>query len=106
MNHAEQSQVKPTKSLLHKISLIFFFYTVIVLLVTGVSTYISQLNIYRQQCEKDIRNIGQYLTILMENDREDFKTYQEYFDFVDSLDMEKQTVVYGEDGKVTLDFTK
>ena len=35
-----------------------------------------------------------------------FKTYQEYFDFVDSLDMEKQTVVYGEDGKVTLDFTK
>lgn len=79
MNHAEQSQVKPTKSLLHKISLIFFFYTVIVLLVTGVSTYISQLNIYRQQCEKDIRNIGQYLTILMENDREDFKTYQEYY---------------------------
>ena len=35
-----------------------------------------------------------------------FKTYQEYFDFVDSLDMEKQTVVYEEDGKVTLDFTK
>ena len=35
-----------------------------------------------------------------------FKTYQEYFDFVDSLDMEKQTVVYGEDGKVTLDYTK
>jgi len=35
-----------------------------------------------------------------------FKTYQEYFEFVDSLDMEKQTVVYGEDGKVTLDFTK
>ena len=35
-----------------------------------------------------------------------FKTYQEYFDFVDSLDMEKQTVVYEEDGTVTLDFTK
>ncbi len=35
-----------------------------------------------------------------------FKTYQEYFDFVDSLDMEKQTVTYTEDGKVMLDFTK
>ncbi len=79
MNRAEQSQVKPTRSLLHKISLIFFFYTLIILLVTGVSTYISQLNIYRQQCEKDIRNIGQYLAILMENDQEDFKTYQEYY---------------------------
>ena len=35
-----------------------------------------------------------------------FKTHQEYFDFVDSLDMEKQTVTYTEDGKVTLDYTK
>ena len=35
-----------------------------------------------------------------------FKTYQEYFDFVDSLDMEKQTVLYDENGNVTLDLTK
>ncbi len=79
MKNADQNQAKPTKSLLHKISLIFFFYTIIILLVTGVSTYVSQLNIYHQQCEKDIRNIGQYLATLMENDGEDFKTYQEYY---------------------------
>ena len=35
-----------------------------------------------------------------------FKTYQEYFDFVDSLDMEKQTVTYEENGNVTLNITK
>jgi len=35
-----------------------------------------------------------------------FKTYQEYFDFVDNLDMEKQTVLYDEDGNVTLNITK
>lgn len=70
---------KQPKSLLRKISLMFFIYTVIVLLVTGVSTYVSQLNIYRQQCEKDIRNIGQYLSTLMADDGEDFKTYQQYY---------------------------
>ena len=35
-----------------------------------------------------------------------FKTFQEYFDFVDALDMEKQTVSYTEDGKVILDYKK
>ena len=79
MKNANPDQKRPTRSLLRKISLIFFFYTIVVLLVTGVTTYVSQLNIYRQQCEKDIRNIGQYLAILMENDREDFKTYQNYY---------------------------
>ena len=57
------------------------------------------------------------LKLLLENDavrakeivanyEPEFKTYQEYFDFVDSVDMEKQTVIYGEDGTVTLDYTK
>jgi len=35
-----------------------------------------------------------------------FASFQEYFDFVDSLDMEKETVTYGEGGKVTLDYRK
>lgn len=33
------------------------------------------------------------------------KSKEEYFAFVDSLDMDKRTVTYQEDGKVTLDFT-
>ena len=32
------------------------------------------------------------------------KSKEEYFAFVDSLDMDKKTVIYQEDGKVTLDF--
>ena len=35
-----------------------------------------------------------------------FKTFREYFDFVDNLDMDKQTVTYNEDGKVTLSYKK
>ena len=43
---------------------------------------------------------------IVENYQPAFNSYQEYFDFVDSLDMEKQTVIYEEDGTVTLDYTK
>ena len=35
-----------------------------------------------------------------------FASFQEYFDFVDSLDMEKQTVTYGEGGQITLEYKK
>ncbi len=59
----------------------------------------------------------QTLRLLLENDgarakqivadyEPAFASFQEYFDFVDSLDMEKETVTYGEGGKVTLDFKK
>ena len=55
--------------------------------------------------------------LLMENDCEKaksivanypamFSSFQEYIDYVDSLDMDKQTVTYKEDGKVTLSFKK
>ena len=79
MNRPEMEKPRQTKSFIRKLLWIFFFYTVVILLVTGVSTYVSQLNIYRQQCEKDISNIGQYLAILMENDGQDFVTYQKYY---------------------------
>ena len=35
-----------------------------------------------------------------------FATMEEYFACIDSMDMDKDAVIYNEDGTVTLDFTK
>ena len=42
---------------------------------------------------------------IVENYQPEFKSMQEYFDFVDGLNLDQQAVSYGEDGQITLRFT-
>ncbi|MEE3467585.1 MAG: diguanylate cyclase [Eubacterium sp.] len=60
-------------------TIIFVSFTVIVLAVSGLATYFSQMSNYKEECEQNIRNIGEYLAALMKNDGPDFAKYQEYF---------------------------
>ena len=41
---------------------------------------------------------------IVANYEPEFKSMQEYFDFVDKLNLDQQAVTYGEDGQVTLNF--
>ncbi len=70
---------RKTKGLLFNFSVMFLAFTIIILIVVGLTTYFTQLNIYKRQCEQNIRNIGEYLEIMMANDGEDFITYQNYY---------------------------
>ncbi len=70
---------KKTNSLLFKIGAIFFVFTVITLLISGITTYINQMKIYKRQCEDNIRKLGTYLETMILNESQGFRIYQDYF---------------------------
>lgn len=65
--------------LLFKFGIVFIVFTVVTLLLSGITTYISQMRSYRQQCQDNIRNVGKYLVSLMLREGEDFAIYQDYY---------------------------
>ncbi len=65
--------------LLFRLTTVFVAFTIFVLIVSGLATYFSQMNIYKKQCERDIRSIGEYLESMLVSDGEAFKFYQEYY---------------------------
>ena len=71
---------KRTDSLIFKFAIIFIIFAVVTLLLSGITTYINQMSSYKQQCQEVIRNAGHYLVSLMENEGEDFVTYQKYYE--------------------------
>ena len=72
-------KTKSKRSLTFKFTVGFIVFAVLVLSVTGVATYFSQMNSYKIECENSIRDIGEYLAALMKNDGSDFIKYQDYF---------------------------
>ena len=70
---------KKTDSLIFKTGIIFLIFTVFTLAFSAFSTYYNQVKIYKSQCEENIRNIGEYLALLIEERGEEFITYQEYY---------------------------
>ncbi len=70
---------KKTDSLLFRFSMIFGIFTVIVMILSGVYTYVSQMQFYRLQCEENIRNIGNYLERMILAESDDFVNYQNYY---------------------------
>lgn len=70
---------KRTDSLLFRFGIIFLIFTVITLLLSGFTTYVNQMSAYRAQCETNIRNIGEYLAALMEDEDTGFSEFQENF---------------------------
>jgi len=65
-------------SIATKFLAIFFLFTVAILVVCGMVIYYSQMSIYLDQCEKNAHNICSYLELLMKDEQEDFKQYQDY----------------------------
>ncbi|MBO4852227.1 MAG: GGDEF domain-containing protein [Schwartzia sp.] len=67
------------RSLLFKFGLIFTIFTVIAVALGGLATYYSQMESYRRQCERNIRDIGAYLERLILQDQDNFAIYQRYY---------------------------
>ena len=65
--------------LLFRLATVFVAFTIFVLIVSGLATYFSQMNIYKKQCERDIRSIGEYLESMLVSDGEAFRFYQDYY---------------------------
>ena len=70
---------KKKNGLLFNFGLIFAVFTVITLAISGVTTYLSQMEAYQSECEQNIRNIGEYLEQLILADGSDFLWYQQYY---------------------------
>ena len=79
-----QNKGKITTSFL----LTFGIFTIVILLITGIVTYFSQMSIYREQYQQNAYNICEYLKSLMEIDLEDTLNYQNYFmEHYDEMDV-------------------
>ncbi|MCR5674728.1 MAG: GGDEF domain-containing protein [Lachnospiraceae bacterium] len=85
--------VKIGKGILFKSTVVLLIFTVSILITSGVTTYFSQMKIYKNQCEQNIRDIGEYLAALIENDWADFETYQNYY------------MAHFDEVKIPIDFT-
>ncbi len=62
--------------LVEKLIIFFVILVVSVLTLTGVSAYLSQMSIYREQSEQRLQNTLIYLAELMSADGQDFLAYQ------------------------------
>ena len=72
-------ETRKTRGLMFWFTTMFVSFTIIVIAVSGLATYFSQMASYKEECETNIRNIGEYLAAMMKNDGADFAKYQEYF---------------------------
>ena len=71
--------MKKRNSILFKFGLIYFSFAFVMLAIIGFITYFSQMKNYRHECEKRIRDVGEYLAELMVNEGDDIERYQEYY---------------------------
>ncbi|MBQ7679234.1 MAG: GGDEF domain-containing protein [Butyrivibrio sp.] len=70
---------KVQKRLLLKFGILFSIFIVVTLLVSGVMTYLNQMDLYQKEQEEGIRQIATYLEKVIQADGEEFLWYQEYF---------------------------
>ena len=71
--------MKKTQTLGFKLGVIILIFSLAVLGCCGVLTYFNQMSSYHQQCETNLRNVGEFLEDLIVTDSEDFVRYQTYF---------------------------
>lgn len=71
--------MKSTSTLGFKLVVLFMIFLLLILGGCGLVTYMNQMSIYRDQCETDVRNVGEYLEDLIQMDGKDFARYQKYY---------------------------
>ena len=69
----------PTDSLLLKFAVLFGAFTIVTLLISGITTYTSQMKSYKDQCVEKISSIGDYLEQIIQSSGEDFVKYQDFY---------------------------
>ena len=69
---------KRTESLLFKFGVIFVIFIVVMLALSGLATYNSQMHSYKQERETSIQQIATYLETLVMQDGDDFLLYKNY----------------------------
>ena len=70
---------RKTDSLSFKFTLIFIIFTFVTLFMSGLNTYFNQMNAYKKQCEDNIQNISRYIEELLIKEGDDFINFQRYF---------------------------
>lgn len=71
--------MKKARTISFKLGVVFTGFMLVILILCGLLTYVSQISIYEAQCETNIRSVGEYLTSLMAADGDDFVAYQNYY---------------------------
>ena len=73
------NRLKKTDTLLFRFAIIFLIFTIVTLVVSGVATFVTQTEDYREQCGDNIRNIGRYLADMMSKDSEEVINCRRYY---------------------------
>ena len=60
-------------------TIIFLFFAAIVIVLTGFGTYYTQFRSYETRCEENIKNVGEYLSLMMQDEGANMERYQEYY---------------------------
>lgn len=83
---SRRSRKRP--GLVTRFSIIFFCATVLMLILAGFIIYNGQMRIYKKQCETNIRNIGEYLEIMLAAEGYKVEIYQNaYMEYYDEIDI-------------------
>lgn len=85
--------VKKTDGLLFKFAIIFAVFTLVTLAFSAFATYKNQNELYKNQCEENLKNIANYLSELLIMDESDFANYQKF------------CLEHAEDMEIPIDFT-
>ncbi len=76
----EESVVKSkTHGMLFRFGLIFFLFTVVMLVLSGITMYLSETKSYKDECQEKIKHVARYLDSLIKTDGDTFIAYQDYF---------------------------
>ena len=79
MENATNKQTKKRGSLLFGTALIFVFFTIATLLISGFAVYTAQMKAYKAECVQHIQKIGDYLERLIQDSGQEFIAYQKYY---------------------------
>nr|MCR5410824.1 hypothetical protein [Lachnospiraceae bacterium] len=72
--------MKKSVGLGFKLGAVFSVFLIVTLVLCGIMTYVSQMAIYRNQCQRNMTSVTSYLASLIEADGQDFLDYKEYYE--------------------------
>ena len=70
---------KKTDGILFRSGIMFLLFTVVTLILSGITLYLTETGTYRRQCQDNIRQVARYLNSLIQDDADNFLAYHKYF---------------------------
>lgn len=71
--------IKHKDRLLFKFALLFIVFTAVAMFLSGITTFIYQTNSYKKSTLENLRNVADYLELLIQESGDDFISYQKYY---------------------------